>query len=193
MVMEDISATIKAFKDHGMKVPANKLRIKIENPKQQMEKYFNQFVNNHVWLPEYDNVCQWLSDNKGKGLLLYGDCGRGKTILTQWVLPAILLSCSGYVLKVYDSNELASNFETIIKSKLFGLDDIGTEEMSVEYGNKRVYFAEIMDIVEKQNKLIIVNSNLTGAKFKEKYGERILDRIIATTHRIEFKGNSLRK
>lgn len=65
--------------------------------------------------------------------------------------------------------------------------------MSVEYGNKRVYFAEIMDIVEKQNKLIIVNSNLTGAKFKEKYGERILDRIIATTHRIEFKGNSLRK
>ena len=191
--MENINETIEKFKYHGMKVPENKLFIKVENPKQMMEKYLSMFLNNYQWLDEYDSVCEWLSDNKGRGLLLFGDCGRGKTILSQWVIPAILLECCGKVLKTYNVNEMnTGSLEVINKLKLFGVDDIGTEEMAVDFGNKRMYFAEIMDIVEKQNKLIVVSSNLNSLALQKKYGERILDRIVATTKQIKFTGQSLR-
>ena len=35
------------------------------------------------WLPEYDQVAEWLADNHGKGLMCIGDCGRGKTVITR--------------------------------------------------------------------------------------------------------------
>ena len=41
------------------------------------------------WLPEYDEVAEWLADNQGKGLMLIGDCGRGKTIITQQIMPLL--------------------------------------------------------------------------------------------------------
>ena len=190
--MKDINDVINAFKQHGMKVPNTKIQFNVPNAKQQVEKYLSMFVKDYKWLKEYDLICEWLTDNQGKGLMLFGDCGRGKTIMTQWIIPAILLESCRTVLKVYSVNELSTNIETITASKLFGIDDIGTEEMSVEYGNKRMYFADIMDLVEKQNKLIVITSNLNGVELKQKYGERILDRIVSTTTRIEFNGVSLR-
>ena len=31
-------------------------------------------------LPEYDEVIDWMYDTRGVGLLLIGDCGRGKAL-----------------------------------------------------------------------------------------------------------------
>lgn len=123
---------------------------------------------------------------------MYGNCGRGKSLLGRFVLPAILLKYSGKITSVYDIQEMNSRVDAVLKKHIISLDDIGTEEISVDYGNKRMAFAEIMDAVEKHGKLIIVSSNLDADSIKKRYGDRIMDRIRATTTRVLFNGESLR-
>ena len=183
----------EVLQKQGLQVPDEKVYFKIENAKELIEKAFKEFVADFVWIKEYDEVVEWMTDNKGRGLFLYGNCGRGKTLLAKYIIPAILLKECGKVLRYYDIQDLKSNFNEIISKKLISLDDIGTEEMINDWGNKREPFAEIMDIVEKKSKLIIVTSNETEEKLISRYGVRILDRIKSTTIRVLFKGESLRK
>ncbi len=53
-------------------------------------------------------------------------------------------------------------------------------------------FAEVMDAVERESKLIIISSNLNGKEIENRYGTRTFERIISTTKRIEFRGESFR-
>jgi DNA replication protein DnaC len=154
--------------------------------------YFNLFVPNFKWIDEYSQVVDWLSDNQGKGLCMYGSCGRGKTVLAKYVLPAMLLKECSKVLKYSDIQDLRDNFNDIISKKLICIDDIGTEELIINFGNKLDPFCEIIDIVEKKEKLIVFTSNLTAEKKVERYGVRVLDRIKSTTKRVLFKGESFR-
>jgi len=85
------------------------------------------------------------------------------------------------------------DLDTLLQKHIIALDDIGTESVSVVYGNKRLAFAEVMDAAEKYGKLIIVTSNLRKEEIIARYGMRIFDRIISTTKRVEFKGLSLRR
>lgn len=146
-----------------------------------------------IWLDEYDGVAEWLSDNKGRGLFMWGNCGRGKTILGTRVLPAILLQYYRKVVKTYDVNQMNQQADDILSKKMISIDDIGTEDILNSYGNRRLVFAEVIDRAEKQGNMVIITTNLTQEQLIEKYGIRVLERIIATTKRIEFKGKSLRE
>lgn len=177
---------------YGMQVPDEKVYIKTDEAKSKIIYYGLEFVDNFQWLPEYDNVVEWLTDNKGLGLFLYGGCGRGKTVLAKYILPTLLLKEHGKVLRYYDIQECKTKFDEIKEKKLISLDDVGTEEIIMNYGNKLEPFSEIMDLVEKKSKLIVVTSNLTYEQLVERYGIRVIDRIKSTTKRILFKGESLR-
>lgn len=72
-------------------------------------------------------------------------------------------------------------------------DDIGTENLSVKYGEKRLSFAELADEAEKKGKLLILTTNLSIDELREKYGERTIDRLRAITRTVLFSGESLRK
>jgi DNA replication protein DnaC len=195
--MEDFSTVLEQMKAHGMKVPSSRVELKIKDSKTILEncfRYFLSFENaNFVCQPEYNKVAEWLSDNEGRGLLLYGDCGRGKTMLSRYILPAILLEYCNKVVSVYDVQEMNKRLDEVLNKHIVSLDDVGTEEISVSYGNKRDAFSEIMDAAEKFGKLIIISTNLSGKELEAQYGKRVLERIISTTKRIEFKGDSLRK
>lgn len=180
------------MKEHGLQVPDDKVYFKIDNAKEKMKILFEYFVPGFEWIAEYDEVAEWLSDNKGKGLFLYGNCGRGKTMLAKYVIPAILLSEKQKVLTYYDITDLETRFDELKQKKLFAVDDIGTEEVIVKFGNRKDVFAEIMDIVEKKSKLVVVTSNYQKEELLNRYGRRILYRIIATTTRVCFVGKSFR-
>ncbi|MCD7972475.1 MAG: hypothetical protein LUG18_07380 [Candidatus Azobacteroides sp.] len=202
-VGNEFQETYNQMKIHGMPLPNQRVTIRIKNAKDVLKNcfsYFLSFQNAELeWQPEYDEIAGWLEDNQGRGLFLYGDCGRGKTLLSRYVLPAILLKYSRKVVTVYDAQEMNLKLDEVLKKHILSLDDIGTEEVVLNYGNKRLAFAEIMDAVEKQSKLIIVSTNLQKTRdtnnrgIIETYGERVFERIIATTKRIEFKGKSLRQ
>ena len=45
-----------------------------------------RFGDNAVWLPEYQQIVDWLSDNKGDGLLVIGDSGLGKSVICHFYI-----------------------------------------------------------------------------------------------------------
>lgn len=184
------------MKHHGMKLPQDKVYLSIPEARGRLYAalaYFVAFEQKPVvWLPEYEQVAEWLTDNQGRGLFLYGNCGRGKSLLCRYVLPALLLKYAGKVVSVFDIQDMNRDIDHMLRKHILSLDDIGTEEVSVKYGERRMAFAEVMDMVEKKGKLVLVSTNLTEKELRDRYGDRILDRIRATTTRILFKGDSLR-
>ena len=194
--MEDFKSILADMKSIGMKVQSEKLYISIPNAKEIAQQALTFFIGNEgkqaVWLKEYDQIVEWMEDNKGLGLLLHGKCGNGKTIMSRYVIPAILLRKLNKVVCCVDVSELNNDSERIFSRKIISIDDVGTEEISIKYGEKRLVFAELMDLVEKQSKLIIITTNLTAEQLTAKYGDRIMDRLKATTKRIAFNGQSFR-
>ena len=143
-----------------------------------------------TWKEGYDQVCEWLEDNKGKGLLILGDCSLGKTFIARYVLPVIMLKYTNIVLKNYDLQR--DDIDDILQRKICCLDDVGTEDVRNEYGTKRVAFSEIVDNAEKNSNLLIITTNLTGEEIKSRYGIRVYERLIAITKRVIIKGKSER-
>ena len=196
--MNEFKEIYEEMKQHGMPVPQERVQISITGAKTILEncfKYFLSFEENTVfqWQNEYEEVAMWLENNQGRGLFMCGDCGRGKSMLLRYVIPAIMLKYTKKVVSVYDVQQMNKRPDEVLSKHIIALDDIGTEEMSVQYGNKRNVFAEIVDSAEKYSKLLIIASNMDGSTLESVYGTRVVERIIATTERIEFKGKSLRK
>lgn len=46
-------------------------------------------IDEFQMLPEYEQVIDWMTDTADKGLLLMGDCGRGKSVILNYVLPVL--------------------------------------------------------------------------------------------------------
>jgi len=195
--MEDFKSIVNDMQLHGMKVQDDRVHLRVSNAKEITTQALAYFIGNEgkqaVWIKEYDQIVEWLEDNKGLGLLLHGKCGVGKSIMGRYVIPAILLHKCRKVATCFDINELNNCTDLVLSKKIISIDDVGTEEISIKYGEKRLAFAELMDMVEKQSKLIIITTNLTADQLTAKYGDRIMDRIKATTKRIAFNGSSFRK
>lgn len=194
--MEAINSIIEEMRAHGMTAPVEKVQIAVSGGTEILKKAMRYFISlekkEMVWLPEYAEVGEWLEDNDGKGLFLYGGIGLGKSILARYVIPAILIKYCRKVVTVYDAQQMNDHLDELLKRKIICIDDAGIEEAAVQYGNRRMAFLEVADAAEKHGKLLIVTTNLTHDELVAKYGDRSLDRIKAVTKRVLFKGKSLR-
>ncbi len=195
--MENFEAIVENMKSHGLKLPTDKVEIKVPDSKNILKSAMTYFLNKEnrqlFWLKEYDDVCEWLTNNEGRGLFLYGDRGLGKTVICRYAIPAILLHYCNRVVTSFDMSEVNSDPDKVLAKHIISLDDIGTEEISVKFGERRSIIPEILDSAEKYGKLVIMTSNLGATDLIAKYGNRTFDRIISTTKRIEFRGKSFRK
>lgn len=155
------------------------------------------------WLPEYDDIADWMSDTKGKGLLLIGDCGRGKSTILLSVMPMIFFRKFNKVIHPISAKEInmpdpkrgksTKGWEEAIKQWCFALDELGTEERETNYLEPFEPFNKVIDDAEKFVKLMLINTNLTKEQLLERYGERCYDRLIRLCRMVEFKGKSYRK
>ena len=158
---------------------------------------FRQYLNareegrEFVWLDEYDEVADWLSDNHGRGLLLYGHCGLGKTLLARHILPFIYERVFRRLFRHFDASDLTTNLDYILSSNICTIDDVGTEPISQF---RSVGFADVVDQAEKKNRLLIITTNLDAEGLKERYGDRVIDRLAHVTKRVLFtNAESLRR
>lgn len=175
-------------------------KITLPNAIDVLRKGLLYFIGEgYRWLPEYDEVAEWLSDNKKKGLLLFGGNGLGKTIICTKILPVILKSklCLDYYcidasnLVEYYNNSV-ENYNITISSNPIIIDDFGIESVYNNFGEKRDLFSSIVDQAEKKGRLLILSTNLTPEEISERYGLRTLDRLHGIVRAIKFNGESLR-
>ena len=152
-----------------------------------VDKTFTKY--NH--LPEYDEVIKWMSDTEGKGLFLLGNCGRGKSIIITGVLPLIFNAKIGKILKPIPARKLHTVTE--YKSPFIVIDDIGTEEVINDYGTKIDAVENAIFEAEDDLKLLLLTSNLDASAIKQRYGDRIYDRIRRLCKVVFMRGDSLRK
>ena len=157
------------------------------------------FGENAQWLPEYDEVASWLSDNQGKGLFLIGDCGRGKTVITQQIFPVLFqyymrrTDGSRMAYNCTTAKALADNYDEFSRYKILCIDDIGTEGKVRKFGNVRDYVEDLVDVAEKEQKLLVLSTNLTFDQLQQRYDMRTIDRLRGLTTRVFFEGQSLRQ
>lgn len=142
-----------------------------------------------IWLPEYDQLAEWLTDNKGQGLLLKGFCGLGKTVFATQVLPALLKKYCRKGALVLRATEMNQHIREIKDAGIVVLDDIGTETELNGYGIKSWAFSDIMDHAEQNNRLIIITTNLNSKELLERYGTRTADRLGKLCKTVTFHEN----
>lgn len=171
----------------------DRVYIKTPDAKRILARGIRHFVgDNAVWLDEYDQVAEWLEDNKGLGLFCAGNCGRGKSVICQKVLPVIFKYWHRKVVNTVTAVDLNKRFDEISQYKLISIDDIGTEAGAVVYGETHDYIQELIDIAERKQKLLIVTTNLNIKEIGKRYGDRTVDRLRALTKCVIFEGESLR-
>lgn len=189
----DFRQTIERLKDTGFSPVPNTVEISIPNAKKVLWAGIKYFTGEKAqWLPEYLEIVNWLTNNQGRGLLCFGNCGRGKTLICGKILPLVLNHYCRKVVSCYDSQQMNAELDSVKQKHIIYVDDIGTENLSVKYGEKRLAFAELTDEAEKKGKLLILTTNLSIDELREKYGERTVDRLRAITKTVLFTGESLR-
>ena len=52
--------------------------------------FVDQTIAEFEFIPEYEEIINWMCDTKGKGLLLMGSCGRGKSIIINGLIPILM-------------------------------------------------------------------------------------------------------
>lgn len=169
--------------------------INLENAKDVLKRGLNFFVGEDAqWVQEYDDIADWLTDNKHKGLLCYGKCGRGKSLICEKIMPNIfryylrknLIKLDGY--EINDKRQLLRECDCAIL-----IDDFGVEDVGKIYGEMHNVFEEVISLAEKRQQLLLLTTNLTLDEICEKYGERTLDRLRYLTRPVLFTGESFRK
>ena len=192
--MVNFKDAISNLIDTGFNPLPNSVSIASPEAKETIWKGIQFFIGDAaVWQKEYDEVASWLIDNKGRGLLCIGNCGRGKTLICGKIIPVLLNHYCRKIVSCYDAQQMNEELDAVKQKHIIFIDDIGTEFLSVKYGSKRLSFAELVDEAEKKGKLLIITTNLSIAELREKYGERTIDRLRAITTPVVFKGESMRK
>ena len=161
------------------------------------------------YLPEYDQIIDWMADTNGKGLCLMGDCGRGKSTILEYVMP-VLFAKLGKGIRSVSAREIGLpcdvswtgntkidrdtiNLDYLLCTRFPMIDEIGKEEKINIYGNKIDGVALVIEIAEKHIKPLFLTTNLTGKELSTRYGLYILDRIRRLCKIVKFKGKSYRK
>lgn len=189
----DFRQATEDLKHTGFSPNPDKVFFSLPNARELLMNGLHYFAGeNATWLPEYSEIASWLEGNNGLGLLCYGNCGRGKSLICGKIIPILLHHYCRKIVSCYDSQTMNNNPDEVKNKHIIYIDDVGIENISVKYGEKRLVFPEIVDEAEKKGKLLILSTNLSKDEILQKYGERTMDRLNAITKRVRFVGKSLR-
>jgi DNA replication protein DnaC len=192
----DFKKIDEQFREIDVALKPDCVEIKIPDAEENLFNGIKYFTAERAkWLLEYKHVAEWLSDNNGRGLLLVGNCGLGKSLLCRQVIPMIINYYYRKIVHIFDATDLnkKSMTDKILSSHLTCIDDLGTENELNDFGNRRIVFCELADRAEKDGKMLLITTNLSEEELRQKYGERTIDRLHAITRKIVFRGDSLRR
>ena len=155
--------TLEYMRRFGYDPYPERLHIAIPDAREQLMAGLQYYLGNEAqWLPCYDKVVEWLTDNKGRGLLCVGTCGLGKTLICQNILPMLIYRNTKKVPDTCTAIEMNGRIDALLNSKCVIVDDIGIEPVETNtYGNRRVPFNELCDQAERRGSLLIITTTQT--------------------------------
>lgn len=158
-------------------------------------------------LPEYAEIIDWMTTTEGRGLLLYGDCGRGKSVILTGVVPVLLAMKERMAVAVH-ADELLKPYDLALRTAGYDgrmtnldyltrtaypiIDELGVEPLVNDYGEKYEGFNRIINAAERYLRPLFLSTNLTREQLLRRYGERTFDRLTRLCRTVEFRGESLR-
>ena len=152
-------------------------------------KHYDRTIDVYEHLDSYDDIIDWLSDTKGRGLMMMGDCGLGKSTILNFVIPAIFRTKTNKLLTSTPAKELGEIERS--SASFIIIDDLGTESIKNDYGTKIDAVADAISYAEDSSKTLLITTNLASKALKERYDERTLDRL-RKCKVVVIKGNSFR-
>ena len=174
-------------------------QFNIANAREQLQNGLrNYFGDGYQWLPAYDEVAAWLSNNKGRGLLCVGTPGLGKTVICENILPVIL----GRNIKTVTARQMNAQIDDLLHERVVIIDDLGSEDAEVNtFGNIRKPFYELCDAAVRQGMLLIINTILSpmalppGSPYPDsiehRYGPQVFSRLRAITTLVVLEGKNM--
>ncbi len=153
-------------------------------------EYYDRTIDKYEHLPAYDEIIDWMVDTRGRGLMLMGECGLGKSTILNYVIPAIFRTKTNKVLRSVPAKELAAVEKNV--APFIIIDDLGTESIKNDYGTKVDAVADAISYAEDSSKTLLITTNLSPNSLKERYDERTLDRL-RKCKVVIIKGKSFRK
>jgi len=153
-------------------------------------KHYDRTIDTYKHLPAYDEIIDWLEDTKGRGLMLMGECGLGKSTILNYVIPAIFRTKTNKSLKSVSAKDLGVIEKSI--TTFIIIDDLGTESIKNDYGTKIDAVADAISYAEDSSKTLLITTNLNVDDLRKRYDDRTLDRL-RKCKVIIIKGESFRK
>lgn len=146
-----------------------------------------------------DNFAQF--KEQGKGLLLYGGVGTGKTFAAACIVnalidtgkPCLMTNFSRVLNTLWGIEEKQAYIDSLNKFDLLVLDDLGTERRS-EYAQENVF--NVIDARYRAKLPLIITTNLSIEEIKKPDSvgnSRIYDRVLEMCHPVEVNGHSRRR
>ena len=182
--------------------PHTRLQLSVPGAREHMERELLRVIGpGYQWIQKpYDKIVEWLSDNKGRGLLCVGTTGRGKSLLCQQILP-VILGNGGRPIASIAATDLKSRLDELLHEKIVIIDDLGKEPRKY-FGNVDNSFFELCNNAERTGNLLIITTNLSTTpsdralypeSIQERYGAEVLDRLKSITRMVRLEGESLRR
>lgn len=146
------------------------------------------YKDNTEILKVYDVLKKWAKlypNVKQKSLNFFGDIGTGKTHIMECIASELIdkgfevcfttaFNLNNEFKKYHFGNE--SKMDDYLKCDALFIDDLGTEPI---FKNVTIeYLLNLIDIRQKENKSIIVSSNLMPDEIQDRYEDRILSRLL---------------
>ncbi len=146
-----------------------------------------------------DNFAQF--KEQGKGLLLYGGVGTGKTFAAACIVnalidtgkPCLMTNFARVLNTLWSIEEKQAYIDSFNKFDLLVLDDLGTERRS-EYAQEQVF--NVIDSRYRAKLPLIITTNLSIEEIKKPDSvgnSRIYDRVLEMCHPVEVNGHSRRR
>ena len=196
---------VDAMREFGFNPYPRCLRLQVPQAREMLTAGLRYYLGDDAkWLPCYDEVAAWLSDNHSRGLLCIGPCGLGKTLIVQNILPVIIRQYCQLIVSTYSAQEMNENIHHIVKQKLVVIDDVGTEPaVKFDYGERSSPFLKLCDAAEKQGILLMMTANLRTThgvdrqgniipSIEDRYGDLVLSRLRSVVKIVQFKGKDMR-
>lgn len=143
-------------------------------------------------------MAQYLTATDRFGLALIGSVGNGKTTLVRAIQAVIdhlniedPYSIRPFALDIRTAVELTrlddDTYRRYCNTKLLAIDDLGNEPTEVlSYGNTTYPIIELLTTRYERQLYTIITTNLTPAQIRDKYGDRIADRLNEMCHTVTF-------